>query len=193
MKVKNGTAISFLNKKYQIIYADPPWNERGGGKIKRGADRHYTLMKTKDIANLSVSNIADDNAHLYLWVTNNFLSDGLFVMKQWGFEYKTVITWMKDRIGLGQYFRGITEHCLFGVKGMLPYKTENGKRCQGNTGFNAPRSRHSSKPIAMRKMIEFVSDKKGYSKIELFAREKTKGWDVWGNEIKDKYQETLKL
>lgn len=74
--------------KYDIIYADPPWNEAGGGKIKRGADRHYPLMRTKEIIALPVMDLAADNAHLYLWVTNNFLPDGLEVMKAWGFEYK---------------------------------------------------------------------------------------------------------
>ncbi len=128
-------------KKYQIIYADCPWAESGGGKIKRGADRHYSLMKTEDILNLDVPAICDANAHLYLWVTNNFLIDGLEVMRAWGFDYKTVITWVKaenqvslgfgwvlQRVGLGQYFRGITEQCLFGVKGSIPYKVIGGKR-----------------------------------------------------------------
>ena len=169
--------------KYQIIYADPPWNETGGGKIKRGADRHYPLMKTKEIANLDISSIADDNCHLYLWTTNNHLPDALLVMKAWGFKYKTMITWHKDKFGLGQYFRGQTEHCLFGVKGMIPYKIVNNKRQQGTTVFNAPRGKHSKKPIEMIKLIEKVSDREGFHKIELFAREKRDGWDTWGNEI----------
>ncbi len=173
------------NQKYKTIYADPPWSESGGGKIKRGADRHYPLMKTKDIINLQVngkhvSELAEDNAHLYLWVTNNFLREGLAVMEAWGFDYKTTITWTKDRMGLGQYYRGITEHCLFGVRGNLPYKNIDGKRAQGRTGFIAQRTRHSAKPQEMRDMIERVSYP-GY--IELFARTETPGWDVWGNEV----------
>jgi N6-adenosine-specific RNA methylase IME4 len=71
---------AFPTKKYKTIYADPPWMERGGGKIKRGADRHYDLMKTKDIVALPVTDLAEDNAHLYLWTTNNFLPDALTVM-----------------------------------------------------------------------------------------------------------------
>ena len=167
--------------KYHTIYADPPWLERGGGKIKRGADRHYPLMKTSEIMALDIASICEDDAHLYLWVTNNFLPDGLKVMEAWGFRYVTTITWMKDRQGLGQYFRGITEHCLFGVKGHLPYKLdENGKRCQGLTGFTAPRTEHSRKPEEMRDMIQRVS----YGPyVELFAREPHEGWDVWGNEV----------
>jgi len=175
---------SFPNKKYEIIYADPPWREFGGGKIKRGADKHYSLMKTKDIIALPVQDISKDNAHLYLWVTNNFMREGLEVMESWGFKYKTMITWVKDRFGLGQYFRGQTEHCLFDVKGMIPYKTENGKRQQGVTYFNAKRTRHSEKPEEMRKLIEKVSDMEGFKKIELFARKRINGWDVWGEEVR---------
>lgn len=87
---------------------------------------------------------------------------------------------MKDKMGLGQYFRGMTEHCLFGTtKKRLPYKTEAGKRCQGVTGFYEPKREHSRKPEAMRSMIERVS----YGpRIELFARERFDGWDAWGNE-----------
>lgn len=170
------------DKKYNIIYADPPWYEQGGGKIKRGADRHYPLMKTSEIATLPVKNlISDRGAHLYLWVTNNHLQDGLQVMEAWGFEYITIITWLKNKQGLGQYFRGKTEHCLFGVtKKRLPYNIINGKRAQGVTGFYAERGIHSAKPDQMRKMIETVSVG---NKIELFARQHADGWDCWGNEV----------
>jgi len=182
-----------LDNKYKTIYADPPWMESGGGKIKRGADRHYPLMKTKDIIELPIHNLAEDNCHLYLWVTNNFLEDGLKVMKAWGFTYKTKITWVKgkyldleektfqfENAGLGQYFRGLDEVCLFGVKGSLPYKTLEGKRQQGKTVFIAPRGEHSEKPKIMYDIIEKVS----YAPyIELFARNKRTGWDVWGNEV----------
>ena len=175
--------IPFPDKKYQIIYADPPWFESGGGVIKRGADAHYPLMRTSDIASLPVKSIVDTNCHLYLWVTNNHLDDGLFVMGCWGFAYKTMITWMKNRQGLGQYFRGITEHCLFGVRGMLPYKIVDGKRQQGLTGFYAERTVHSRKPEEMRQMIDRVSYQPGYERIELFARQQTDGWDTWGNQV----------
>lgn len=172
--------IPFPDKKYKTIYVDPPWKETGGGRIKRGADRHYGLMPTIEIINLPVPEIADENCHLYLWVTNNFMKDGFKVLDAWGFRYVTMITWMKDRMGLGQYFRGISEHCLFGVKGNLPYKTLDGKRQQGKTGFTAPKSVHSRKPEEMRNMIELVSYE---PRIELFARTQSPGWDVWGNEV----------
>lgn len=172
----------FPEKKYRTIYADPPWFERGGGKIKRGADRHYQLMKTADIAKLPIRRLIDpEGCHLYLWTTNNFLADALEVVKAWGFEYVTMITWFKDRQGLGQYYRGLTEHCIFAsTKKRLPYKVIGGKRQQGVTGFYEPKRDHSRKPDKMREMIERVS----YApRIELFARTKTPGWDAWGNEV----------
>lgn len=171
--------------KYRTIYADPPWQEVGGGKIRRGADAHYPLMKTVEICNLWVNNVpvsmlAEDDAHLYLWATNNFLPDAFKVMKAWGFEYKTMITWAKDRMGLGQYFRGQTEHLLFGVRGMVPYKTVDGKRAQGRTFYSIPRLEHSQKPHEFYDIIEHVSTGPF---IELFARNPHPGWDSWGNEI----------
>jgi len=170
-----------MSKKYRTIYADPPWMESGGGKIKRGADRHYPLMRTKNIITLPVIGLAEADAHLYLWVTNTFLPAGLEVMKTWGFTYKTTITWAKDRFGLGQYFRGQTEHCLFGVRGKVPYRIKpDGKRAQGTTLITAPRVIHSAKPEGMRRYIELVSPG---PYLELFAREKAEGWDVWGNEV----------
>jgi N6-adenosine-specific RNA methylase IME4 len=169
-----------LNIAYKTIYADPPWWETGGGKIKRGADKHYPLMKTPDIATLPVVDLADpEGSHLYLWATNNHLKDAFAVMEAWGFRYVTMITWLKDgNPGLGQYYRGKTEHCLFGVRGMVPYKVIDGKRAQGVTGFIERRREHSRKPDEMRRMIERVSCA---PRIELFARDRFDGWDAWGN------------
>lgn len=169
-------------RKYRTILLDPPWMERGGGKIKRGADRHYPLMSTREISKLPIGDLADpDGCHIYLWVTNNFLKDGLYCLEGWGFEYITAITWFKDKMGLGQYYRGITEHCLFGsTKKRLPYKVIDGKRQQGLTGFFEPKTVHSRKPD---KIFEFI-DKVSYEpRIELFARELREGYDSWGNEI----------
>lgn len=169
--------------KYKTIYVDPPWKETGGGKIKRGADRHYPLMTTKEIIEVPVDRlIHEEGSHLYLWTTNNFLKDAFVVIDAWGFEYVTMITWMKDKAGLGQYFRGITEHCLFcTTKKRLPYKiSKDLKRCQGITGFVEPKREHSRKPDKMVEMIQIVSYRPA---IELFAREQRRGWDCWGNEV----------
>lgn len=163
--------------------ADPPWLERGGGKIKRGADRHYPLMKTRDICALPVAEVALQNSHLYLWATNNFMPDAFQVMQAWGYRYVTMITWAKDRFGLGQYYRGMTEHCLFGVRGKPGYRTnELGGRAQGVTLITAPRAQHSRKPREMRYMLERVSPG---PYLELFAREEYRGWDCWGNELEN--------
>jgi len=185
--------------KFKTILADPPWAESGGGQIVRGAQKHYPLMKTEEVCCLRVDGVpvkdlAEPNAHLYLWTTNNFLPDALRVAEAWGFRYVTCLTWVKgkatlvgdeeffqpDRFGLGQYFRGITEHLLFCVRGNLPYRTrEDGKRAQGKTIIYAPRGEHSEKPEEARQMIELVSHP---PYIELFARKQTPGWTVWGNE-----------
>ena len=167
--------IPFPNKKYKTIYADPPWLEIGGGKIKRGADRHYSLMKTQDIKNLPVQSIADDDCWLFMWVTNNFLKDGLDIMEHWGFRYITNIVWVKDRFGIGYYFRGQHEICLFGVKGKLKPKVKN----QSTVVFDK-RHKHSAKPNQMYFKIENVSHE---PRIELFARQTVEGWDAWGNEV----------
>lgn len=170
-------------KKYKTIYLDPPWNEFGGGvKWRRGAKAHYPVMPTKEIAKLPVSDLADENGcHIYMWVTNKYLPVGIRILKDWGFEYVTIITWMKNQQGLGQYYRGLTEHCLFATtKNKLPYKYEDGKRMQGKTGFYEPKTIHSKKPETMREMIERVSYE---PRLEMFAREFHEGWDVWGNEV----------
>lgn len=165
---------------YCTILADPPWPERGAGQVKRGADRHYPLMSVDEILALPVEQLAAPDAHLYLWVTNNYLLDGLHVLSTWGFEYITMITWAKDRIGLGQYFRGQTEHVLFGRRGQPPYRTLGGKRQQGTTLITAPRGAHSAKPPQLRAWAEDVSHG---PRIELFARERAPGWDAWGNQV----------
>jgi N6-adenosine-specific RNA methylase IME4 len=177
-----------IEMKYKTVYADPPWNERGGGKIKRGADRHYNLLHTDDIIDVMKKIPIDDNAHLYLWVTNSFLKDGLLVMEELGFKYKTNIVWVKDRFGLGQYFRGQHEICLFGVKGHLPYKHKidpNRSCCDESTVIICKRTKHSKKPFGMYEKIEKTS----YPPfIEVFAREQKDGWDAYGDQLSSTIQ-----
>jgi N6-adenosine-specific RNA methylase IME4 len=167
--------IPFPDKKYNVIYADPPWNEVGGGKIKRGADRHYSLMKTSDIKSLPVADLADNTCWLFLWVTNNYLKDGLDVMDNWGFKYVTNLVWAKNTIGLGYYFRGQHELCLFGKKGQMKPNSRS-----ESTLVTAKKNKHSKKPDEFYRKIETVCDG---NKIELFARNKRFGWDCWGNEV----------
>lgn len=145
-------------------------------------------MPTSEIKGLPISSIAEENCHLYLWVTNNYLPDGLEVARAWEFRYITLITWIKGSLGLGQYFRGTTEQCLFCVRGVLPYRNANGKRSQGTTAVFEPPTIHSRKPEAMRTMIELVS----YTpRIELFARGSVPGWDRWPPPASDTAQRPL--
>lgn len=174
--------IKLPNEKYEIIYADPPWKykENWGN----GACEHsYATMTNEQIKSLDVASIAADQCHLYLWVTNPFLETGLQVCRSWGFEYKTTLTWLKTykdgrpEMGMGYYFRGCTEHIIFGIKGK--------KKIQNKTTRNFfqavnPR-KHSQKPTCVRDMIVDCSG--DVPRIELFARQKVDGWDNWGNEV----------
>ena len=153
------------NKKYNIIYADPPWKykENWGN----GSNEHtYPVMSTQSICDLSVEKIATNQSHLYLWVTNPFLKEGLDVCKAWGFNYKTLITWVKTykdgtpEMGMGYYFHNKTTKNMF--------MAVNPKL-------------HSKKPDCFRDMIIRCSG--DLPRIELFARHNTNGWDAWGNEI----------
>lgn len=175
------------NMRYCTIMADPPWWESGGGRIKRGADRHYALMKTPAIIEYMRTISFDENAHLYLWVTNSFLEDGMEVMRSLGFRYVTNLVWVKDRIGLGQYFRGQHELLLFGVKGRAPYKNES-KAIP--SVISAKRREHSRKPDEQYPIIEATS----YGPmLEVFARSRRAGWDVMGNEAPTDEQQTLEI
>ena len=177
-----------MTQKYATFLIDPPWNETGGGKIKRGADKHYPLLKTKQIVPTIMSSglfNPEDNAHLYLWTTSNFLPDALKVMLDLGFEYKTNIIWAKKKIGIGRYFRGKHEQILFGTRGRgwdvrtdlnnIPSLIEaDHVRLNGKIV-------HSAKPDAFYELIE----NRSYGPyVEFFARRNRKNWTAWGNELK---------
>lgn len=162
-------------KKYTTVLADPPWPERGGGKIKRGADRHYSLMSIQEIETFLRRVPYADNCHFYMWVTNNYLYDGLKILDHLGFRYITNIAWVKDRIGLGYYFRGQHELLLFADRGQVK------PLCHKEpTVIQAKRRKHSQKPDEQYTKIEAVSPG---PYLEVFAREKRDGWDVIGNEV----------
>ena len=174
-----------MSKKYNIIYADPPWAYRNMGNIQATANEHYSTMNNQDICDLKVEDIADDNSILFLWATFPKIQEALDVIKAWGFEYKTVgFNWVKTNpksgtpfFGVGWYTKSNAEVCLIGVKGKSP-KVSNSV----SSIVIEPRGKHSAKPNVVReKIVEFCGD---IPRIELFAREKTKGWDVWGNEVK---------
>lgn len=175
----------FPNKKYKIIYADPPWEY--GDKLRHhggSADSHYDTMTIEDIYNLPVSDIADENCFLFLWGTWPLLPESLEVIKSWGFDYKTIgFVWLKEYpngkevFGMGNYTRGNTEFCLMATKGK-PKRIDNNVSQLIRTTIKE----HSKKPNLVRnKIVQLCGD---LPRIELFARTKIHGWDTWGNDEK---------
>jgi N6-adenosine-specific RNA methylase IME4 len=144
-------------------------------------------MKIEEICALPVRSVVADNAHLYLWTTNNYLRRAFEVVDAWGFQYVTTTTWRKlGRAGLGQYFRGTTEHVLFCRRGCPPYRVkDDGKRAQGLTDFEAgawfeaERDVHSRKPPNIHEWAEIISPG---PYLEMFARTARVGWEAWGNQ-----------
>lgn len=188
-----------MSKRHKVVVIDPPWLERGGGKSKRGADRHYPLMGLRDIIRTieePMSSVHKD-AHMWMWVTDNYLRDGLAVMETFGFRYVRTLVWVKMRdaphphyssyganlaamtglqIGLGQYLRGSHELCLFGVcgKAMVPAPAN-----RLPSVIIAERTKHSRKPDEAFDVFEAVSPG---PRLELFSRQPRDGWTTWGNE-----------
>jgi len=166
-------------KKYSIIYADPPWQyRRGVVPPNRKIENHYQTMNIDDILNLEIP--TDKNCILYLWVTYPMLPEGLMVLNKWGFKYKSCLVWDKKIIGCGYWFRGQHELLLVGLKGKIR-SPKNSLRI--SSVFSEKRTKHSKKPSKIRDYINLWYP--SLNKIELFAREKTEGWDVWGNEVEN--------
>lgn len=172
-------------KKYNIIYADPPWQYKDNN-CSGAAQKHYNTMKLPEICDLPINNIADKNCVLFLWATYPMLESAFHVIESWGFKYKTIgFQWIKRNsktggyfFGLGRYTRGNTEACLLAIKGKpSKFKISNGI----SQIIDYPVGKHSSKPPIVRdKIIELFGD---LPRIELFAREQVEGWDCWGNEV----------
>ena len=154
--------------------------------------RRYETMDVNEIKSLPVAAVAAEKAHLYLWVPNALLPDGLAVMQAWGFEYKTNLIWekirkdgMPDGRGVGFYFRNVTEILLFGIKG-----TKNRTLASGRSQVNLLRTEkreHSRKPDEFVNLIEECSSA---PRLEMFARGDREGWDMWGNQANDDYEPT---
>lgn len=172
-------------KKYNIIYADPPWSYEDKALAgNRGAVCKYPVMSIEDICNLPVKNIAADDCVLFLWVTMPMLNKCFDVINAWGFTYKTcAFTWVKRNkkkptwfMGMGRWTRANAELCLLATRG-------HPKRASARvlSVIDTPVEWHSKKPDIVRdKIVELCGD---LPRIELFARQKTQGWDVWGNEV----------
>lgn len=170
--------------RYRTIVADPPWRYRKTSGIEtnaRGVNKPeaahwYPAMATEAIAAMPVRQWCDANAHLYLWVTNPMLPVALPILTAWGFDYVTLLTWHKlGPLGMGYHFRSDTEHIIFGVRGKAPIPA--GRRARN--WFAAPKTGHSIKPDLFYEMVERVSPG---PYLELFARRRRYGWDVWGDE-----------
>ena len=184
-------------RKYNTIYADPPWQfQNRTGKVAPENKRlnRYPTMTIEDIKTLPIADLAGEKAHLYLWVPNALLPEGLAVMDAWGFDYKSNIIWEKvrkdggpDGRGVGFYFRNVTEMLLFGIKKKSsPNRTLQPARSQVNL-IRTMKREHSRKPDEMIPIIEGCSQG---PRIELFARGVREGWDMWGNQASEDYEPT---
>jgi len=177
-------------KKYQIIYADPPYKyiqgKSMGTNFAGAADAQYECMPLKDILALPIHAIADDKCILFLWVTFPMLKEGLQIIDAWGFEYKTVaFAWVKMNpnnmgvfFGVGYYTKSNAEICLLATKGNAHSLVRDNSISQV---IMTPKAAHSRKPIECReRIVQMLGD---LPRIELFARQKVEGWDCWGNEV----------
>ena len=175
--------IPFPNKKYSIIYADPPWGYQNKG-TRAAANKHYEVMTVDDIKKMPVGVIADDDCVLFMWATFPLLNKALEVIEAWGFTYKTVaFNWVKLNkrgaglfMGLGNWTRSNSEICLLAVKGK-PKRVS----ASVHSVILSQIQRHSRKPDEARdRIVELMGD---LPRIELFARETAQGWDSYGNEV----------
>ena len=174
----------FPKKKYQIIYCDPAWDYRDKAKAgKRGSSFKYDVMSIHDIMRLPVWNIADSNCYLFMWVTGPMIFEAKKILKAWDFEFNTIaFTWIKTNPkgsglfwGMGNSTRSNPEYVILGKKGKL-------KRLDASVHsvIKSPVRKHSQKPDRVRTdIVKMYGD---VSRIELFARTKVHGWDVWGND-----------
>jgi N6-adenosine-specific RNA methylase IME4 len=183
---------------YATIVVDPPWayttpgqigktlehrpnRDQGLSKYGAGSVARYGAMALDELLRLKVKDIAARNAHLYLWTTNTFMEESFIVARAWGFDPKTILTWVKVKASgepsmkMGYYYRGATEHCLFCVRGSL--------RLMGpaaSTALLTQRTPHSVKPDEFYQLVELQSPP---PRIDIFARRKRSGWDCWGNQV----------
>ena len=156
--------------KFEAIVADPPWEYRTGSEWSLP----YPSMTLDEIKELDVASLADEDCVLWLWTTNAYLRDAYDVLDAWGFEYKTILTWVKDRMGLGTWLRNRTEHCLLAVRGKPVWRAGS-----WTTVLTADRRAHSQKPEEFYRMVEELCPG---PKVELFCRDPRPGWAVHGDE-----------
>lgn len=166
--------IIATGKRFGCVYADPAW-PYGNQATRAATGNHYDTMSVDDICALPVRELVADNAHLHLWTTNAFLFDARRVMEAWGFEYKSVMVWVKPQMGIGNYWRVSHEFLLFGIRGRAPFGRRDVMSWQ-----KVDRQKHSCKPDVFRRLVEQVSPG---PYLEMFARQAMPGWTAWGNEV----------
>jgi site-specific DNA-methyltransferase (adenine-specific) len=173
--------------KYQIIYADPPWSYSDKGCNGATGD-HYETMRLRDIKNLDIEAVADKDCVLFLWATYPMMREALAVIEAWGFQYKSIaFQWIKLNkkngkpfYGLGRWTRGNSECCLIATKGKPKRKSASVSQL-----IFSPLRKHSQKPDEAREKIIELMGGGSLKRLELFAREKAEGWDIWGNELQN--------
>jgi N6-adenosine-specific RNA methylase IME4 len=157
---------------FRVIVLDPAWEyDKNAWRFSVSAP-DYPTMPVDEIRKLNIPALADQDCILWLWTTNSHMADALDLVRHWGFRQKTILTWVKDRMGVGEWLRGQTEHCILAVRGR-PVKTLTNQ----TTVLRAPRGRHSEKPEAFYQLVESLCPG---SKLELFARREREGWVTHG-------------
>ncbi len=175
------------DKKYPLIYADPPWKYQFVESETRQIENHYPTMELNDICELPIYKIAMEDCILFLWATSPKLGEALQVMDSWGFEYKSCFVWVKDKIGMGYYARQRHELLLVGTRGSIPVPEPSDRH---DSVIESPRLEHSQKPGIFYEMIEKMYP--NFPKLELFARGSRTGWDAWGNQSDSQLPEQVK-
>ena len=172
--------------RYEILYADPPWDYKGqrqhNGKGKKetgGAIEHYPTMTLKELKKLDIGSICAENCLLFMWSSSPHLDQAIDLMKAWGFRWATVgFVWDKQRVNPGFYTMSQCELCLIGKRGKIP-KPRGARNIRQLV--SELRGKHSAKPAEVRTRIELMFPTQ--NKVELFSRDVTPGWDIWGNEV----------
>ncbi len=161
---------------FRTIYADPPWSYRNTSS-RGAASNHYATLSLEEICSLPVPQLVARNSHLHLWATVPLLEDALVVMREWGFQYKSCLAWVKNRLGLGNYWRVSHELLLLGMHGNQPFADHSIR-----SWVQFPRTMHSRKPEAIRLLVQRVSPG---PYLELFGRVEVHepGWTVFGDQV----------
>jgi N6-adenosine-specific RNA methylase IME4 len=179
--VEHAPSLASVGERFPTIMLDPPWDWGDEGDVDQmgRAKPTYATMPLEELAAQPIAQLAEPDAHLYLWITNRSLPKGFGLLDAWGFRYVTTLTWIKPSFGMGNYFRGSTEHVLFGVRGSLSLL-----RNDVGTHFAAPRTaRHSQKPEEFYELVETCSPGPWF---EWPARQRRNGWVVSGAEVDER-------